>query len=930
MIVRATLRDIIFILCTLLFVTLTGGCGGPEAGISVITPLDGTLFPPDMASPLFQWADHSGATRWRLRFEFADIPESSDRIVIWTDSTSWTPPRGLWEKIKSSSMERQAALQMTGYRSRFGIKEALSGGRVTFSTSKDSVGAPIFFRAVTLPFEFAVHNMETIKWCLGDVSSDEPPKVVLEDMPVCANCHSFSADGSTLAMDVDYANDKGSYIITGIERETVLSNEKVISWSDYRPEDGEFTFGLLSQISPDGRYAISTVKDRSVFVPRDDPYYSQLFFPLKGILVYYDRARDLFRELSGADDARFVQSNPCWSPDGSTVLFARGPVGSLGDVGNQVLLTRQQCDKYLSRSELLKFDLYTVPFNDGKGGEALPLEGASNNGMSNYFGRYSPDGRWIVFCRASSFMLLQPDSRLYILPSKGGTPREMSCNTDQMNSWHSWSPNGRWLVFSSKSYSPYTQLLLTHVDEGGVDTPPVLLSNFFMPDLAANIPEFVNIDPDALVRFEEHYVDYYSYMRTGFYELGINDEKAEQLLRKSIELNPRFAHSRRILGYLLERQTKLDSAESQYLAAIELEPENVVFYNRLGAVYANKNQPDKARQTFRRALAVDGHNAAAYQGLAELSLAEGDTAAAVRHLHAALESDPGYPFAYKELGRIAMARNRFKEARELLGRALNLNDSDAEIHNDLGRIYVQTGQFELAGRCFELAFKLNPEDPETHNNFGSLYTKMQDYDRASASYRAALALDPDNVSAHEGMGSILLARGELDRAEIHLRRSLEIDAENDGIWYRLGTLLVQNKRLVEAQNAFESALKVNPANLSALHGLGLIFLNNKEYGRAADAFRRVWRADPDNPNVCLMLAKALAAPGGDTDEAIRLYRRVEQLAPGPQVHLELGNLHLRRGEKEKARTEFEKALRLDPGNEKLKDYLSRLESGGAG
>ena len=39
--------------------------------------------------------------------------------------------------------------------------------------------------------------------------------------------------------------------------------------------------------------------------------------------------------------------------------------------------------------------------------------------MSNYFAKYSPDGNWIVFCKAKSFMLLQPDSELYIIPAAG-------------------------------------------------------------------------------------------------------------------------------------------------------------------------------------------------------------------------------------------------------------------------------------------------------------------------------------------------------------------------------------------------------------------------------------------------------------------------------------------------------------------------------
>ena len=41
-------------------------------------------------------------------------------------------------------------------------------------------------------FKFAIDNMELIKWRLGDISSEEPPRIVLENMLVCGNCHSFS------------------------------------------------------------------------------------------------------------------------------------------------------------------------------------------------------------------------------------------------------------------------------------------------------------------------------------------------------------------------------------------------------------------------------------------------------------------------------------------------------------------------------------------------------------------------------------------------------------------------------------------------------------------------------------------------------------------------------------------------------------------
>src|SRR5664280_1932669 len=157
----------------------------------------------------------------------------------------------------------------------------------------------------------------------------------------------------------------------------------------------------------------------------------------------------------------------------------------------------------------IQYDLYRIPFNDGKGGKAEPIVGASVNGMSNSFPKISPDGRWIVFVEARNGQLMRPDSRLYIVPAEGGQARRMVCNTTLMNSWHSFSPNGRWLVFSSKSRSPYTQLFLTHIDAEGNDSPAILIENSTAANRAVNIPEFINMAPNGMERIAVPAADFY-------------------------------------------------------------------------------------------------------------------------------------------------------------------------------------------------------------------------------------------------------------------------------------------------------------------------------------------------------------------------------------------------------------------------------------
>jgi Tol biopolymer transport system component len=74
----------------------------------------------------------------------------------------------------------------------------------------------------------------------------------------------------------------------------------------------------------------------------------------------------------------------------------------------------------------------------------------------------------------------------------------MKCNRKLFNSWHSFSPNGNWMLFSSKTNTSFTEIFLTHIDENGVDSPPICLSRFSDDRFAANVPEFVNIGPGAI------------------------------------------------------------------------------------------------------------------------------------------------------------------------------------------------------------------------------------------------------------------------------------------------------------------------------------------------------------------------------------------------------------------------------------------------
>jgi hypothetical protein len=467
--------------------------------LEILQPHDNSVFPRDIASPTFTWEDpYIHSTTWLVR---VDLGGRTRPIYVLTDQNSWTPDREVWEIIKANSIEQKAGITILGVAPGRSY-EVITRGTMTLSISKDGGDAPIFFLQMPLPFAYAEMHPELSRWVLADLSSYEEPPVVMQNLPTCGNCHNFSSDGRTFGMDMDYQGDKGAYVLAPVSQRIVLTEKDFISWNNFRRSDKTKSMGLFSKISPDGNYVISTVKEKSFFAFINDLDFSQFFFPIRGLIAFYSKKEKAFFPLPGADDPDYVQTCPEWSPDGKFVVFSRAKVDqrlieTIGDkpyleIGPDVRI------EDLNEKYQIRFDLYRIPFNHGKGGRPEPLPGAHHNGKSNYFPRYSPDGRWIVFTQCETGLAIQPESQLHIIPAQGGVARKMRCNTDIMNSWHSWSPNARWLVFSSKIHTPYTELFLTHVDEDGHDTPPVLLSRFKAEKCAALVPEFVALRPGDL------------------------------------------------------------------------------------------------------------------------------------------------------------------------------------------------------------------------------------------------------------------------------------------------------------------------------------------------------------------------------------------------------------------------------------------------
>ena len=753
------------------------------APVTIEYPENGSVFPPDMVAPAFQWRDAAaGAGFWRIDITFGDgaaalhaeargqrprIGEIDPRCVADNNeppkltpqeaaSWTWKPDAETWATIKKRSVTHSATVTITGYPNETATRP-LSRGSVAIQTSKDPVGAPIFYRDVPLmPAEtekgiikpLDQTKLPLINWRLRNVGESRS-RLLLTGMYTCANCHSFSLDGKTLGMDLDGpANDKGMYTLMPIRRQMSIGTKDVIEWRTSAGKlTGEIRVGFMSQVSPDGQYVVTMIYGpgaqqkgslNNFYTANFKDYrFLQVFYPTRGILAWYSRATGKLQPLPGADDQRYVHTNAVWSPDGKYLVFARAEARDAYPPGAKVAERSNDPDE-----TQIQYDLYRIPFNEGKGGQPERILGASQNGVSNSFPKVSPDGRWIVFVECRNGELMRPDGKLYIVPAKGGEARRLRANTALMNSWHSFSPNGRWLVFSSKSRGPYTKMFLTHLDEEGNSSPAILIEDATAANRAVNIPEFVNIPPDGLLKIEVPATEFYRRYNVawGLAQKG-QYEQAIDAWKKALELNPGEAITYLNFGVTLARLGRLDEAIVQYRKALEITPDAAEVHFRLGSALGDAGKFDDAITEFRKVL----------ESRPESQSANFDAT------------------TYNLMGRALAGKGQMAEALQDLEKATQLHPGFAPHLYDYALALVRANRFDEAQESVEAALRADANMAGAHELRGGLLARIGQLPEAADEYRQALKLQPDFSKAHLDLATVLAAQGDIPGAVQHLR-----------------------------------------------------------------------------------------------------------------------------------------------------------------
>jgi len=342
------------------------------------------------------------------------------RIILKSGNGNVTFPFKLWKHLLAENSGGKIEIEIISHEKE-GVPKRFDP--VIMYIADEPVDPWLFYRLLYPGYE-SWKEMKIVQRSTG--SYRELPLIENQVLDYnCINCHSFRNNQADKFLLHVRGSCGGTYFVDGtkvtrklLRTDNMKANVVYPAWH------------------PSGDYvAFSSNKTVQSFhmLPGKNIEVSDLY----SSIVLYDTENNTMSGFPDDDTAKYMETFPCWSPDGSYLYYCRAAQATNED-----------------EIRKLRYDLARRPFDtlSGNFGKAEIVLSSSESGKSVSFPSISPDGKYLILTLHDygTFSIWHKEADLYLLNLNDFSLNRLSVNSNESESYHSWSSNGRWIVFSSK------------------------------------------------------------------------------------------------------------------------------------------------------------------------------------------------------------------------------------------------------------------------------------------------------------------------------------------------------------------------------------------------------------------------------------------------------------------------------------------------
>jgi len=290
-------------------------------------------------------------------------------------------------------------------------------------------------------------------------------------------------------------------------------------------------------------------------------------------------------------------------------------------------------------------------------------------------------------------------------------------------------------------------------------------------------------------------------------------------------------------------------------------------------------------------------------------------------------------------GRRLFDQRKYVEARTALQ---PVGKSEAPAAFLLGRVALELNDSRNAVAWLEKAVELNPRSSEYWDWLGRAYgsqaqraSKLKLLSIASKTKNAwekAIALDPENLDARMDMVQYYLQApgfvgGSKDKARAMAQEIRRRNAYRGA--FAMASVCGHLKDQACVEREMQAAATSWPDSAAVHSQLASYYTSQKLYDKAFALLDQRLKSKPDEPLTLYAFGRTASISGQNLDrgeEALRAYLGLPvQVGAAPaNAHYRLGLILDKKGDKAGARTEYQTAVRLNPGYDEAKKALAAL------
>lgn len=391
-------------------------------------------------------------------------------------------------------------------------------------------------------------------------------------------------------------------------------------------------------------------------------------------------------------------------------------------------------------------------------------------------------------------------------------------------------------------------------------------------------------------------------------------------------------------------EASLPAAVSDFRWLVARNPGEYSYRNGLGNALALSGQAQEAIAAWKDAIRLNPKAGEPRFAMAGLMLTQGQYGEALRYADELMALDGSKPQSRLLRARCLMRVGRLVEARGELNRLSGEFPQSAEILLQLGTLAVHEEKLVEAEALFQRARELNPGDDRSTAALAETLGQRNDFEKAIGLLTRKAGR---SEAATRRVLATLYARSGNYQAAAQLLEQLRREEPASPQWcMRLGEAYERLHQAGKAVPLYEEALRLDPDNREAGVLYAEALRRSGARAQALEFYRKLHGAGSD-PLLMNNIADLLIESRGDLAEATRLAQAAVHKAPGQPNYLDtlawgylkrgmvdeaspilaglvqkhpanstfryhLGEAHLAKGDKPKARKELESALEAKP------------------